>query len=87
MQAEKKRQYVARIELTMILREERYLKDNAPLFVLTKGTGSSVPVAISRAVRLAFKHPHIKRKGPTYVDMSIKVTSRWLLDVTNSKLQ
>jgi len=80
MQPEKKPPYVARVELTMILREERYLKDNARLFVLTKATGSSVPAAISRAVRLAFKHPNIKRKSPTYVDMSIKVTSRWLLD-------
>jgi hypothetical protein len=28
-------------------------------------------IAISRAVRLAFRHPNIKRKDPTYIDMSV----------------
>ena len=88
MESEKKLPYVASVELQMILKEERYWKENAPLTIQTRGTGSSVPIAISRAVRLAFKHPNLKRKSPTYIDMSVKVTSRWLLDgVKNSKLQ
>ena len=39
-----------------------------------------MPIAISEAVGLAFKHPSVKRKSPTYVNMSITVLSKWLLD-------
>jgi len=43
--------------------EQRYLENGVQLEVQAKGSGSSVPVAISRAVRLAFKHPAVKRKS------------------------
>jgi hypothetical protein len=56
--------------------EERY----SGLTAHTKAPGSSVPIAISEAVGPAFKHPSVKRKSPTYVNMSITVLSKWLLD-------
>jgi hypothetical protein len=55
------------------------MKD-VPLQVRIKGNGSSVPINISRAVRLAFKHPLVKRKSPSYIMMSVTVLSRWVLD-------
>jgi hypothetical protein len=55
-------------------------KNGEILEIHTKGNGSSVPIAIIRAVRSGFKHPAIKRKSPTYINMSVTVLSRWLLD-------
>jgi hypothetical protein len=81
MPSEKKPPYVAKVALTMTWPEERYCKNGGELFqILVKGSGSSVPIAISRAVRLAFKHPAAKHKSPTYIDMSVTVVSRWLLE-------
>jgi hypothetical protein len=51
-----------------------------PLEIRAKGNGSSVPIAISRAVRVAFRHPSVKGKGPAYIKMLVKVLSRWVLD-------
>lgn len=76
----KKLPYRATVEVQTIFNEERYWKNNKPLTVVTRGKGSSVPVAICRAIRLAFKHPNVKRKAPTWIEVRIKVTSRWLLD-------
>jgi hypothetical protein len=76
----KKQPYVAKVALDMSFPEERYVTNGARLEVRTKGNGSSVPIAISRAVRLAFKHPSVKRKSPTYINMSVTVLSRWVLD-------
>ena len=78
--ADKKQPYVAKVALEMRFPEARYFTKDVPLQVRTKGNGSSVPIAISRAVRLAFKHPLVKRKSPTYITMSVTVLSRWLLD-------
>lgn len=75
-----KRPYVAKVALEMSFPEEKYIIEGVPLEVRTKGNGSSVPIAISRAVRLAFKHPSVKRKSPTYIKMSVTVLSRWILD-------
>ena len=50
----------------------------AMLRVRTKGNGSSAP--ISKAIRLAFKHPSVKRKSPAYIEMSVTVRSRWVLE-------
>jgi len=56
--------------------------------IKAKGNGSSVPIAISRAMRLAFKHPAAKGKSPTYIHMSVTVLSRSVLDdVASSRLQ
>ena len=60
--------------------EDRYFKNDVPLEIKTRGNGSSVPIAISRAMRLAFKHPAAKGKSPTYINMSVTVLSRWVLD-------
>ena len=60
----------------------------AMLSVRTKGNGSSVPIAISRAIRLAFKHPSVKRKSPTYIEMSVTLLARLVLDdATSATLQ
>jgi hypothetical protein len=80
MASEKKQPYLAKVALTMSFPEERYFKDGVGLKVLAKGNGSSVPVAISRAVRLAFKHPSVKRKSPAYINFTVTVRSRWILD-------
>jgi hypothetical protein len=48
------------------------------LRVRTKGNGSSAP--ISKAIRLAFKHPSVKRKSSAYIEMSVTVRSRWVLE-------
>jgi hypothetical protein len=83
-----KQPYVATIALTMTFPEERYVVNGVPLEIRTKGAGSSVPIALSRAVRLAFKHPNLKRKSPAYINMSATVTSRWLLgEVASSRPQ
>jgi hypothetical protein len=47
---DKKRPYVAKVSLEMTFPEERYFTKGAPLEVRAKGEGSSVPIAISRAV-------------------------------------
>ena len=78
--SDKKQPYVAKVALEMTFPEERYISKGVPLEVRAKGNGSSVPIAISRAVRLAFKHPSVKRKSPAYIKMSVTVLSRWLLD-------
>lgn len=84
----KKPPYVATVELEARFGEKRYFRDGMPLVVTTKGRGSSVPVAITRAVRLVFKHHALKHKSPTYIDMSVRVTSRWLMDgIATPKLQ
>ena len=58
------------------------------LRVRTKGNGSSVPIAISRAIRLAFKHPSVKRKSPTYIEVSVTVLARLVRDdATSATLQ
>lgn len=86
--SEKKLPYVAKVALKMTWPEERYFRDGALLEISAKGNGSSVPIAISRAVRLAFKHPAAKHKSPTYINMSVTVLSRWLLhDVVSSRPQ
>lgn len=77
---EKRPPYVAKVALTMSFPEVRYDRNGVTLEIHTKGNGSSVPIAISRAVRLGFKHPNIKRKSPTYINMSVTVLSRWVLD-------
>ncbi len=88
MPSEKKPPYVAKVALKMSFPEERYSKNGEILEIHTKGNGSSVPIAITRAVRSGFKHPAIKRKSPTYINMSVTVISRWLLDdVVSVKLQ
>jgi hypothetical protein len=76
----KKKPYVAKVALEMKLAERRYFTNGVPLRVRTRGNGSSVPIAISRAVRLAFKDPLLKRKSPAYIDISVTVLSRWVLD-------
>ena len=65
MPPEKKPPYVAKVALRTRFSEARYSRNGEILEINTKGAGSSVPIAISRAVRLAFKHPNIKRKSPT----------------------
>jgi hypothetical protein len=80
MAPEKKQPYVAKVDLRMSFPEARYSRDGVKLEVGAKGRGSSVPVAIARAVRLAFKHPAVARKSPAYIDISITVRSRWILD-------
>jgi hypothetical protein len=86
---QRKKPYVAKVELKMKLRQQIYCSaDGVPLEVTSIGSGSSVPVAIARAVRLAFKHPAIKRKGPTYIGFEVVVLSRWLLhDVASASPQ
>jgi len=86
--SEKKPPYVAKVALTMSFPEARCDRNGVTLEIHTKGNGSSVPIAISRAVRLGFKHPNIKSKSPTYINMSVTVLSRWLLDdVVSSRPQ
>jgi hypothetical protein len=88
MATDKKPPYVATVALTMTFPEARYVRDGEPLEIEVKGSGSSVPIAISRAVRLAFKNPGIERKSPTYLNMSVTVLSRWLLhDVASPRFQ
>jgi hypothetical protein len=53
--------------------EERCFTNGVPLEVRAKENGSSVPIATPRAIRLAFQHPLVKRKSPTYIKMSITV--------------
>jgi len=83
----KKLPYRATVELQMSFNEQRYWKNNKPLIV-TRGKGSSVPVAICRAIRLAFKHPNVKRKAPTWIEVRIKgdfaLASRWRANFPNS---
>ena len=76
----KKQPYVAKVALDMGFPEERYLTNGAPLEIRAKGNGSSVPIATSRAARQAFKHPSVKRKSPAYINTSVTVLSRWVLD-------
>jgi hypothetical protein len=80
MASDKKQPYVAKVALKMSFPEKRYFENGVRLEVQARGNGSSVPIAISRAVHLAFKHPAVKHKSPTYIDMSVTVLSRWVLD-------
>jgi|ERR1700733_5265552 len=80
----KKKPYIAKVALEMKLTEQRYSTKGAPSQIRVRGEGSSVPIAISRAVRLAFKDPSLKGKSPTYIDMSLVVVSRWNFDHLNS---
>jgi hypothetical protein len=74
---DKKQPYVAKVELQMKFTQAIYCKDGVPLQVTSTGSGSSVPIAIARAVRLAFRHPSVKGKSPTYLDFEVIVLSRW----------
>jgi hypothetical protein len=74
---DKKQPYVAKVELKMKLTQGIYVKDGVPLEVTSTGSGSSVPIAIGRAVRLAFRRAKIKGKSPTYLDFEVIVLSRW----------
>lgn len=80
--------YVAKVALEMKLSESRFCNNGSPLKIRTTGSGSSVPIAMARAVRDAFKHPSLKGKSPTYFTMSAVVVSRWNFDhLTSSQLQ
>ena len=79
--------YVAKVALEMSFPEERYVKDGVGLKVLTKAQGSSVPIAIAKAIALAFEDPSVKQKEPAYINMSVTVVSRWAMaDVIYAKL-
>jgi hypothetical protein len=56
-----------------------YFTKGVPLEVRAKGNDSSEPIAISRAMRLAFRQPSVKGKTPAYIKMLVEV-SRWVLD-------
>lgn len=72
--------YIAKVALEMKLTESRFWSNGSPLKIRTRGNGSTVPIAMARAVRDAFKHPALKGKSPTYFTMSAVVVSRWNLD-------
>lgn len=83
-----KKPYVAKVALEMSFPEERYVKDGVGLKVLTKAEGSSVPIAIAKAITLAFEDPSVMRKEPAYITMSVTVVSRWAMaDVIYAKLR
>jgi hypothetical protein len=57
MRSERKQPYVAKVAPKMSFPAERHFKNGKALEAHAKGHGFSVPIAISRAMRVAFKKP------------------------------
>lgn len=80
MPAKKPKPYVAKVALEITSPEDRYNRNGIQLRLHARGKGTSVPIAIGRAIELAFEDPSIKGKEPTYIRITVKVLSRWVLD-------
>jgi hypothetical protein len=53
--------------------EERYQRNGQPLEIMGRGTGSSLAVAISRAVRDMLQSPEMRHKSPLHIYISVAI--------------
>ncbi len=62
-------------EVTVIARfpEQRYEKSQQPLELVGSGQGSSLAVAINRAVRAILQSPEMRRKSPPHIYLAVGI--------------
>jgi hypothetical protein len=53
--------------------EERYERNGYPLEIMGRGTGSSLAVAINRAVREMLQSPEMRHKSPLHIYISVAI--------------
>jgi hypothetical protein len=53
--------------------EQRYQRNGLPLEITGTGRGSSLAVAMSRAIRSILQSPEMRRKSPLHIYLSVGI--------------
>jgi hypothetical protein len=62
-------------EVTILARfpEVRYDRNRAPLEIAGRGQGSSLAVAMNRAMRVILQSPEMRHKSPLHIYLSVAI--------------
>ena len=62
-------------EVTILARfpEQRYQRNGRPLEIVGTGQGSSLDVAMNRAMRVILRSPDMRHKSPLHIFLSVAI--------------